>query len=265
MKRLAIAAALATLTVAAPAAATVTTFASFSPVGGANLRFVNSGTSAGRANDAVYYTTATPTGTSASAVNVNFSFLNTIISPFVTNATAAYRLDAVVAKNSPVTTLGLLLIQGGVSGAFSYKSTSAITVSGPGLITTTYASGSNLLSGSFSGGQILVSTNGTSGSSFATGIIGTNITFTSDFLSFAPGSGLDRSTTFTSITPISLKGANLALRSFRTVTGGTYSADPQPTALAAAPVPEPATWAMLIAGFSLIGLSARRRIRTVAA
>lgn len=30
-------------------------------------------------------------------------------------------------------------------------------------------------------------------------------------------------------------------------------------------VPEPATWAMLIAGFSLVGLSARRRRRTVAA
>ncbi|WP_310497564.1 PEPxxWA-CTERM sorting domain-containing protein [Sandarakinorhabdus sp.] len=262
MKRLAIIAALATLAVAAPAAAVVTTFASFGPISGANLRFVNSGTGASRANDAVYYTTATPTGTVAGAVSVNFSFLNSALSPFVTNVTSLYRLDAVVAKGSPAQLLGSLLVQGGISGTFSYLTTSAITVSGPGFVTTTYAAGSNLLSGSFSNASILATNGGTSGSSFASGLIGTNISFTSDFLLFAPGSGLDRSTTFTSITAASAVAANGALRSFRTVTGGTYSADPVPRAVSA--VPEPANWIMLIAGFALVGVSARRN-RAVAA
>jgi hypothetical protein len=120
-----------------------------------------------------------------------------------------------------------------------------------------------LLSGTFSSASILGGT--TSGSSFASGVFGTTITFTSDFLSFAPGSTLDRSTTFTSITPNLFTATNGALRSFRTVTGGTYSASPTPFALATDPTPEPATWAMLIAGFSLVGVSMRRRNRTVAA
>ena len=42
--------------------------------------------------------------------------------------------------------------------------------------------------------------------------------------------------------------------------GGSYGG-----VLAAAPVPEPETWAMLLAGLGLVGFSARRRMRGVAA
>ncbi len=261
MKPLLFAAALAAVTAASPAAAVLTTFATFSPLGGTNVRFVNSGTSAGRTTDAVYYTTTTPTSSVAGRVDVNFNFINTVLAPFVDNVTASYRLDAVVAKNSPVLTLGTTYIQPGLSGTFSFLSTSAITVTGPGFVTTTYAAGSNLLSGTFTGGSLVASRLGTSGATFASGTIGTNISFTSDFLSFSALSELDRATSLTAISPASFPAANGALRSFRAVTNGQFSADPKPTALAATVVPEPATWALLMIGFGMVGAAARSRSR----
>ena len=56
---------------------------------------------------------------------------------------------------------------------------------------------------------------------------------------------------------------NGALRSFRAVAGGSFSSDPAPLA-AAAVVPEPSTWAMLLTGFFMVGLSVRRRAAKVA-
>jgi hypothetical protein len=260
-----LAAALAAVTAAAPAAAVLTTFATYSAVGGANIRFVNSGTSAGRTTDATYYTTATPTSTVRGAALVNFSFINSLIAPSVNNISARYSLDAVVAKNSPLVIAGTTYIQPGISGTFSFLSTAPIVVSGPGLITTVYATGSNLLSGTFSSSSLIASRLGTSGATFASGVIGTTISFTSDFLSFDALSLLDRSTSLTAIAPGSFPGTNGALRTFRAVSGGQFSADPSPTALAAAAVPEPATWTMLLAGFGLVGFSMRRRKNEVAA
>ncbi len=265
MKLIALAAAVATLAAATPAAAVLTTFATYSAVGGANIRFVNSGTSAGRTTDAIYQTTATPTSNALGSVLVNFSFINSLIAPSVSNVSARYMLNAVVAKNSPVLVLGTTYIQQGISGTFSFLSTAPIVVSGPGLITTVYATGSNLLSGSFSGSNLIASRLGTSGATFASGVIGTTISFSSDFLSFDALSLLDRSTSLTAIAPASFPAANGALRTFRAVTGGQFSADPSPTALAAAAVPEPATWTMLLAGFGLVGFSMRRRKNEVAA
>jgi hypothetical protein len=263
VKFLAIAAALASVVAATPSAAVVTTFATHSAVAGDNVRFVNSGTSPTRTTDAVYYTISTPGSNVAGSVLTNFNFINTVLAPFVTNVSARYTLNAVVAKNSPATVIGNTIIQSGLSGSFSFLSTSAITVSGPGLIATTYAAGSNLLSGIFNSATLVGSTNGTAGSTFATGALGMNLTFTSDFLTFAPGSSLDRSTAVTAINPATLVGANGALRGFKAVTGGQFSADPAPKALAA--VPEPAVWAMLLAGFGFVGVSMRRRTVSVAA
>jgi hypothetical protein len=264
MKLIALAAAVATLSAATPAAAVLTTFATYSAIGGANIRFVNSGASAGRTTDATYYTTATPTATTRGAALVNFSFINSPIAPSVNNVSARYTLDAVVAKNSPLVIAGTTYIQPGISGTFSFLSTAPIVVSGPGLITTVYPTGSNLLSGSFSASSLIGSRLGTSGATFASGVIGTTISFTSDFLSFDALSLLDRSTSLTAIAPGSFPATNRALRTFRAVSGGQFSADPNPTALAAA-VPETATWTMLLAGFGLVGFSMRRRKAVAAA
>jgi hypothetical protein len=265
MKLFALAAALAALTAAAPAAAVLTTFATYSAVGGANIRFANSGTNAGRTTDAVYYTTATPTANTRGSALVNFSFINSPLTPSVTNLSARYTLDAVVARNSALVIAGTTYIQPGISGTFSYLSTAPITVSGAGLITTTYGAGSNLLSGTFNSGSLIASRLGTSGATFASGVLGTTINFTSDFLSFEALSLLDRSTSLTAIAPGSLPATNGALRSFRAVSGGQFSAEPNPTALAVSPTPEPSVWAMLLSGFGLVGFSLRRRKAVAAA
>ena len=247
---------------ATPASAVVQTFAVWSARAGANVRYVNSGTSAARTTDAIFHSTASSTANTPGAVSVNFSFLQPKLAPFVTNVTALYTLNGQFAKNSPVSASGAFS-QSGFSGTFSFISTSAITVSGPGLITTTYAAGSNLLSGSFSGGTLLGTIGGSAGANFATGVNGTTIIYTSDFLNFTPTALLDRSQSLTAVTPIFARAANGALRSFRAVAGGSFSSDPAPLPSANA-VPEPATWAMLLVGFAMVGLSARRRTRIAA-
>lgn len=258
------AAALAAMATSAPAAAVVTTFATFSATGGANARWVNSGTSATRTSDAVYYTTSTPTSNVAGPVGVTFSFINSAIAAAVTDVSASYSLNAIVARNSPIVVSGTTLIQPGIIGSFSFLSAAPITVSGPGLTTTFYAAGSNLLSGTFSGGSLIAARNGTAGAGFASGINGATISYTSDFLNFDALAELDRSIAFTAITPRSFVGANGALRSFRAVTGGQFSVDPNPIPVAAN-VPEPSAWALLVAGFGLVGVSMRRRKHSVTA
>lgn len=263
MKYLAIAAALASITAATPAAAVLTTFATYSAIGGANVRWVNSGTAATRTSDARLFTTTTPTSTGLGAVNVNFSFINSLLAPSVTNVNAAYTLNAIVSPFTPVVVNGSSYVQPGLSGSFSFITTSAIVVSGPGLTTTFYAAGSNLLSGTFSDAVFAGRRLGSSGAIFVSGLNFTNINFTSDFLSFNNAADLDFSTAMTSIIPGSFPAANGALRTFRAVSGGQFAADPRPIPLSI--VPEPATWGMLLAGFSLVGFSMRRRKHIVAA
>ncbi len=249
---------------ATPAAAVVETFATYTAVGGGNnVRYVNSGTSASRTTDALYYTISTNGGTTPGAATVNFSFLEPKLAPFITNVSALYTLNASFAKNSPAVG-ATTFSQDGLSGSFSFVSTSAITVSGPGLVTTTYAAGSNLLSGTFTGGSLLGTINGTAAATFASGPNGPSFTYTSDFLNFRPNANFDRATSLTAINPRLVKAANGALRGFRAVNSGQFSSDPAPLAAAAAVVPEPASWAMLVAGFGLVGASLRRRVRAIA-
>ena len=264
MKYLAItAAAFATFTAATPAAAVLTTFATYSAVAGANVRWINTGTSPTRTEDAKFFTITPPSSNVPNPVLVNFSFINSLIAPSVTNISAAFMLSAIVAKDTPLSISGTTYIQQGISGSFSFTSTSAILVSGPGLTPTFYAAGSNLLSGTFSDAALAGTRLGSSGAAFASGINGTNITFTSDFLTFDQLALLDFSTSLTAITPGSFPSPNLALRGFRAVAGGSFSADPSPVPTSA--IPEPASWALLIAGFSLVGVSMRRRKHAVAA
>lgn len=256
--------AVASLALSAPAHAVVETFATYTAVGGANVRYVNSGNGAGRANDATYFTITNPTDTAPGAVLVNFSFLEPLLAPFVTNVAALYTLNSSFARGNPAVGNPNFTISG-FSGNFSFVTTSAITVSGPGLITTTYAAGSNLLSGTFSGGSLLGTIGGTAAATFTSGPNSPAFTYTSDFLNFKDDATFDRATSLTAINARLAITANGALRNFRAVNSGQFSSDPAPVAAAASLVPEPASWAMLVAGFGLVGASLRRRSRTVAA
>jgi hypothetical protein len=89
---------------------------------------------------------------------------------------------------------------------------------------------------------------------------GGTLTFTSDFLKFAPSASLGSALNFTSaITPAgqglnSLGFGSDALESFNLDAGGSFSSVPLPNS-----VPEPASWAMLLLGMGLIGGVLRRR------
>ena len=260
--------------VAAPAAAVVTTFATFSaPTSDANIRFVNSGNSTSRTTDGSLYTTSSKSATTPGSVDVRFSFLQTAFTtePAIQNITALFTLNATVAKGTPVNiaTLGTskFFDQSGISGTFSFVTTAAITVNGPNFATHTYAAGSNLLSGTFTGLDLSGKIGGSSGAGDVSTLGGDTIVYTSDFLNFTPTINRDFGLTFTSVSPTfaAATGANKALKTFRANGSGQFSSDPAPLINGLAVVPEPGVWMLMVAGFGLVGVSARRRGRVIAA
>ena len=76
-------------------------------------------------------------------------------------------------------------------------------------------------------------------------------------MSFVSGSDFDMSISLTSLAPLLFANPVAALRSFQAYSTGSFSSDPE--AIVIGSVPEPSVWAMLIAGFGLVGFQARRR------
>lgn len=258
------AAATAALATAVPASAVITTFATFSATNGIrNFRLSNTGNSinAARTNDATLSST-TSAGVAGPAL-VRFSFLQTALSPFVTDVSAIFNFNGSIARGTPATTSGSTLTQNGISETFSFTSTSAITVTGPHFVPHTYAAGSNLLSGTISFASL--SGSGSSAGISASTVAGETITYTSDFLDFSNTVNRDEALSLTAINPPLAKhaGLNGALSSFRATIGGQFGSDPAP--LVNGIVPEPGVWMLMVAGFGLVGVAARRRERVVAA
>ncbi len=249
------------LATTAPANAAVVTFASFSdPTTVDNFRFVNAGNSSskGRTADATLYSTATGNGGPGAAV-VRFSFTQPLISDFVKNVNALFTYNATIARGTPATFDGTNYQQGGIAGSFSFLTTSAITISGPHFVTHTYAAGSNLLSGTFTKSVLFGA--GSSATTSSSTLGGATVVFSSDFLDFSNTVDRDRGLTLTAIAPkLSIhSGLNQALSGFRATAGGQFSSDPAPLVNGLAVVPEPSSWLLMIAGFGLVGVSARRR------
>lgn len=248
-----------TIVAVAPAHAVVETFAAFNASGsGTNVRWVVSSNNNGGnfSKNATFYSTAAANSTVAGSRNVNFSLLQAAIAPFATNLTAVFTLGGTV-TNTIATLNGTNIIQSNVNGSFSFISTNAITIGA-----TTFAAGSNLLSGTFTNTTISGARNGTS-AGWSGSTPSSAITYTSDFLTFTPGSNYDLGWNLTSINPLinatpTAGTPTTALRSFRAVIGGSFSSDPAPLTPA---IPEPASWMLMIAGFGMVGVSARRRSR----
>lgn len=259
---MAMAAALVTTVSVAPAHAVIITFATFSPLGtGANVRWANDGGSANTGTGGSLFSIGTPSSTAFNQRSVTFSFLQAGLSPFVTNATALFSLNASAPSGNPAQLFGGILVQDNIFGSFSFTSTSAITIG-----STTYAAGSNFLTGTFGSTAIGGARNGTSASFSGSTAAGDTLTYTSDFLSFANVLDSDFSLFLNGVSPAlqalpTSTTPNSALRSFSAVAGGNFSTDPAPDVLG---VPEPMTWSLMISGFGFVGGAMRiRRVKAI--
>ena len=236
-----------------PAQAAITTFANFTGIDqSSGVRFKNNGTNASNGTGGSLYTIASQTATTPGTRQVKFSFLIPALQAAVSNVTANFTLLANTV--TPASTFNGFKIQPNLSGGFSFLSASALTVG-----STTYAAGSNLLSGTFNDVTISGQTNATSAGFGGSTGGGATILFTSDFVSFAPGSEFDLSVSLTSLTPVLTSTAGKALRTFRAYSTGSFSAEPAPMANG---VPEPSVWGLMIVGFGLVGIKARSRYRS---
>lgn len=136
----------------APAQAVLTTFANFTGIDSVSgVRFQNSAPDDVSGTTGSLYTIDPLTNVPGSRL-VSFSFLLPALAATVTNVLASFTLLSSTA--SPAQTFGVFTLQLGLAGGFSFLSTSAITIGG-----TTFAAGSNLLSGTFTDVSVSGQTN----------------------------------------------------------------------------------------------------------
>lgn len=256
-------------TIGTQASATITTFAAVSAF---NVVYANNGTGGSAASNrsngfgGTFYTTsgtppAIPDNAVPAAAAVQFSFLNNALTSFVTNVPAFLTLNA-SATNSPAQSFAGFKFQTVFNGTFSILSADQIVLG-----SNIFASGANLLSGTFSLGSIVGQSNATSGSLSASTNSAAIISYSSDFLNFNQAISRDLSLGITGIVS-NLANVNQglnndtgrALRSFKATSTGSFSSDPAPL-LVPGLVPEPQVWAMMIGGFGLVGLQIRRNAR----
>jgi hypothetical protein len=233
--------------------AEVQTFASYTQVSqGNSLRWTKT-TSGG-----ALYTTSTSTSNTPGAAAVSFTYLSESLRD-VGALSASFTMNLVAANGNPAFSGGNYLIQGGLSGAFSFIYTGGGFTIGD----TFYATGANLLSGTIGAASIAGAAGSSSGAVSASSADGTAITFTSDILDFSEGSSYDFALTLTQINDLlNRPNATSSLRDFRAASTGSFSADPAPTVIAL-PVPESASWALMLVGFGAIGGALRSRRSSV--
>jgi len=233
------------LAASAPASALVT-FGSTIALSNSNFRYVNSGS----ATPSQIYSTSGASAASPSPASIVFGVTNAVFGALPLAATiASLQLDAVMPS---VTTIGSGAFNvTGIDGSFSILSDAPITLGGVTsqvLLTATFTNA--MLSGTIGSSAIILS--GGSGSG--------TVNYSSDFLSFA---GITE-TAFTfagSATQNLSTGTQGRLRSFRSTVTGSFSSDPLPSLT----VPEPETWALLVLGFGLVGVTSRRRRKVILA
>ena len=202
------------------------------------MRWVHSGA------DGELFTISSPSSTTLGAAPVVFIFLQDAFGPI--NASFIYNATEI---GTP--TVGAPAFdQGGLAGSFSFTSTQAFTYNG-----TPFAAGTNLLSATFfNHTDITGKTNGTSGSVFASTGSGSTIDYSSAVLPL--GLSRDFALALTQVTKAFGYVKTKALNDFTAASTGSFSASA---------VPEPATWGLMITGFGMMGLMARRRRADAAA
>jgi hypothetical protein len=197
-------------------------------------------------------------------------------------ATAAYAVSSITREGElPLYELRLVTSDGLLSpiqAALSFSATTSVaaTLSGPenaivrqglegGLLSFTVAepltlgdrTGTILLSVQFTGGQI-TGTLGSNSLLLEAGGQNGSVAYSSDFFDFEQTGPGYYSFSLTNVTlPVALAGSSPEALRLRALTA-TASASFSTTA-----VPEPATWALMIGGFGMVGASMRRRTRAL--
>jgi hypothetical protein len=221
---------------AAPAQAVV--FASFTPAGTAKF---------------IEYL-SDPSGATLSSFGANNSvsapvFFSFLIGPPSPAFEALFTLTA--SQPVPVAPSSGAFNVGGLTGSFSIIADSPVTFGA--------STGTNLLSGTFSLGSI----GGVIGANTGT-VDAASVSYTSDFLVFDNAGIGSFDWLLSSVTNVfgvtTSGGGPLRLRRFKASLSGEFSSEVAP-----ALVPEPATWALLVLGFVLVGVSVRRRRSAVVA
>ncbi|MFQ3664710.1 MAG: PEPxxWA-CTERM sorting domain-containing protein [Sphingomonadaceae bacterium] len=193
----------------------------------------------------------------ASAVTFAQVFQQNPGTPFVhTGGAGGATITAMTPMIFNVLDLGPLGIYGITAMTVNASSSAGIVDTGPQFEqvgwsgTITFLDGmTNVLTVNFTTGVLNVSKGAAgnqSGSLFASAFCGTALCYTSDVLNVDDLNINNFSLSFSSMSAL------------YTVAGGDFAASVSGT-FAGAIIPEPATWAMLIAGFGLVGFAARRR------
>lgn len=186
--------------------------------------------------NAVTYTN-TGSGNTLSVTNAPVFF---VVSDFGPTGSMPAVMNLSAATSSTVLANGPALEQAGWTGSISFTS-----------------GGVNYLTVNFVDAIFAVDANGGSGSLFSTDPP-QPIVYTSDLLNLPALEAENFSLAFTSITPLFIRANNGFGSSFTASVAGSFAGaeelDPGGGA-----IPEPGTWAMMLAGFGLVGLSARRR------
>lgn len=223
-------------------------FASFIPTTtGANVRYEKTGTASG-----AFYTIDTPTSSSAGSTDVRFSFLDPVLSSLGV-LDARWTNFAATADNSALS-IGGLLIQNVDSGTkqFTYTGTAPLVVG-----TSVFTTGANLLTATFTNGFIF-GVNGSSAGSVTDSRPNGTLTFTSDFLTFSNAGSADIALALSAISPsLNRLNPDSSIAGFRAVAAGVFSTEVLPSV--GPGIPEPSVWAMLIAGYLMVGTGIRRR------
>lgn len=224
----ALGAAAALATIAPAQAGTVITFGNYKQTGSAS--------------DMVWTKSTGTLSTTPVSAPVSFSLYATPFTSALSNLAATLTLTASTTGSSVLGTFAGQVIETGLVGTFEFKSVGAFTYN-----SVNYAAGTKLLEADLFGGATLEGgIKGTSGSFHDSTGLG-SIIYSSDLISkFGPNRDFS----------IDLTAANVkfgpTLASFKSHSGGNFSADA---------VPEPATWGLMIAGFGMLGLVARRQRR----
>jgi hypothetical protein len=235
MNKFHLAAAIALAGLSSVPAGAITAFASFSPLSNApNINFISGNGGTG-------------TVTSTPGAPVTFRFLDATGSTSVFDVAATFNFLASTAGGLVAGGLG---IAPATTGSIHFTSLSAVTYNGH--------SGTNLLTANFSGG-VFSGLVGGSVASFVNSQPPGAVTFTSDFINFSQTTARDISIAINAINPTiatNLGGSS----SFAGTASGNFGADLSSGSPSG--VPEPASWAMMIAGFGLVGAMNRRRSTT---